>query len=349
MSLVMLAGTCQLAGAQDGPRWFLGFGGGVNLGFTGKPFESRSASGKGAGGGVDAYVGVMTRPNRVGFGIGVQGFSISDRYTDFGRRPYWYPHGSIYFRVADFFVPYLHVGAAYTNAFSPAGGLGIMMPIRLSSRVSLVPNVKLSALKGSLIGNNANKVGFVTSASLGLRFNLGRSGRTKQMAQPEVEPTPASVPAPVPAPETVVKHDTVKVVERIVERVVEKNESVKNYEQHINRELASTVMFATGSSRLTPAAIRILNNVVVFLVQNPGLMILVEGHTDDVGAEDMNFRLSRDRAAAVADYLISSGCDPYRISSMGYGETRPLVPNNSETNRQMNRRVEIHFSSASSQ
>lgn len=344
LSLTILAGTSQLASAQDGPRWFLGLGGGANLGFNGHSFVSRSESGIGAGAGVDAYVGVMTRPNRVGFGIGVQGFSISDRYTDFGRQTYWYPHGNVYFRVADFFVPYIHMGAAYTNAFSPAGGLGIMMPIRISSRVSIVPNVKLSALKGSLLGGD-NKVGMVASASLGLRINLGRAGRAKQMVQPFVEPA-AGVP---PVQETVVVHDTVKVVERIIEKEAPAvSETVKAYEQHVNRELATVVLFETGSYKLSPVASSILNDIVVFLSQNPDLQIFVEGHTDDVGAEDMNLKLSRNRAAAVTDYLISHGANPTRVSSVGYGETLPIVPNNSAANRQMNRRVEVHFSPAAS-
>ena len=68
---------------------------------------------------------------------------------------------------------------------------------------------------------------------------------------------------------------------------------------------------------------------------------MIGGHTDNVGADDMNMTLSDDRAAAVANYLIAHGVDPLRVTSKGYGKTMPVDTNNSEKGRAHNRRVEF--------
>ena len=62
---------------------------------------------------------------------------------------------------------------------------------------------------------------------------------------------------------------------------------------------------------------------------------------DSRGNDDYNFRLSDNRARSVMEYILSQGIDPKRISSKGYGETKPVVPNDTDENRQLNRRVEF--------
>jgi OmpA-OmpF porin, OOP family len=84
-----------------------------------------------------------------------------------------------------------------------------------------------------------------------------------------------------------------------------------------------------------------LANVVKFLVDNPALVIEVAGHTDNKGSEEYNFKLSQKRAQSVIDFLATKGVDKARMSAKGYGASKPLMDNNSETNRQKNRRIEF--------
>ena len=69
--------------------------------------------------------------------------------------------------------------------------------------------------------------------------------------------------------------------------------------------------------------------------------IEIRGHTDNVGGHDANIKLSNDRAAAVKNYLINKGINEPRVRSIGFGETKPLKKNDTDKNRQINRRVEF--------
>ncbi len=84
-----------------------------------------------------------------------------------------------------------------------------------------------------------------------------------------------------------------------------------------------------------------LNRVVKLLKENPAIEIEMGAHTDSYGSDEYNFRLSEERARSVRQYIISQGIAVSRITSHGYGETQPVVSNDSEENRQLNRRVEF--------
>ena len=86
-----------------------------------------------------------------------------------------------------------------------------------------------------------------------------------------------------------------------------------------------------------------LDKVVTYLVNNPAVHVRLSGHTDHIGNNEYNRILSGNRAKSAAAYLISKGIDQNRISTFGYGETRPLVEDLNEEARQNNRRVEIEF------
>ena len=77
------------------------------------------------------------------------------------------------------------------------------------------------------------------------------------------------------------------------------------------------------------------------LKQNPDLKVSVEGHTDNVGSDKSNKTLSENRAKSVMTALISGGIDKSRLSSKGWGETKPVGDNSTEDGRFKNRRVEI--------
>jgi chemotaxis protein MotB len=108
------------------------------------------------------------------------------------------------------------------------------------------------------------------------------------------------------------------------------------------------IVFDTGEARLKPEAAPILTEVGIFIEQRPEVLVEVHGHTDDRpirnGRYPSNWELSADRAAQVARALIARGAAPRQVSVKGFGEYQTLAPNDSETNRLKNRRVEIHFS-----
>jgi outer membrane protein OmpA-like peptidoglycan-associated protein len=81
--------------------------------------------------------------------------------------------------------------------------------------------------------------------------------------------------------------------------------------------------------------------LVQFLTLHKGVRIQISGHTDDVGEGPFNLNLSKKRAQAVVDYLTQQGIARDRLTVAGYGETRPVKPNDSETHRQLNRRIEL--------
>ena len=78
--------------------------------------------------------------------------------------------------------------------------------------------------------------------------------------------------------------------------------------------------------------------------ENPTYHLAISGHTDDVGNDEYNQTLSDKRAAAVRRYLINQGIDENRMTSHGYGETRPIADNKTKQGRALNRRVEFEVS-----
>lgn len=102
------------------------------------------------------------------------------------------------------------------------------------------------------------------------------------------------------------------------------------------------ILFEFGSDRIDPRSFKLLDEVASVLTKNPDVgPVLVEGHTDNVGSREINLKLSKRRAKAVADYLVGKGIDPKRLQSEGYGFDRPVVPNDTPLNRAKNRRTEF--------
>lgn len=104
------------------------------------------------------------------------------------------------------------------------------------------------------------------------------------------------------------------------------------------------VLFEFGRADVKPGAREALARLAGWLQQHPERRVLVEGFTDSVGAESANLQLSRRRAEAVASALAGHGIAADRIRAMGYGEGYPVADNSSDSNRAMNRRVEVYIS-----
>ena len=103
----------------------------------------------------------------------------------------------------------------------------------------------------------------------------------------------------------------------------------------------NNVFFDFDKWDLRPESFIELNRVVKLLNENPGIEIEMSAHTDSRGSDEYNFNLSDKRAKSVMDYIISQGISPSRITSHGYGETKPVAPNETDAGRQLNRRVEF--------
>jgi outer membrane protein OmpA-like peptidoglycan-associated protein len=111
----------------------------------------------------------------------------------------------------------------------------------------------------------------------------------------------------------------------------------------INKDgfIALYINFETGKSDIKSESQPIIDQIVEMLKQNPDLKISVEGHTDNVGSDKSNQSLSENRAKSVMNALISGGIDKSRLSSKGWGATKPIEDNSTEEGRFENRRVEI--------
>jgi outer membrane protein OmpA-like peptidoglycan-associated protein len=103
----------------------------------------------------------------------------------------------------------------------------------------------------------------------------------------------------------------------------------------------SDVLFDTGKYSLRSGAREKLAKVSGIILGHPGLRLEVEGHTDNVGGDDYNQKLSEDRGTAVRDYLTHAGIPENSVTARGFGKTQPVVSNDTAAGRQQNRRVEM--------
>lgn len=101
------------------------------------------------------------------------------------------------------------------------------------------------------------------------------------------------------------------------------------------------IFFATGSAALLPTSNAELDQLSRLLFVNPTLRLELSGHTDNVGDDASNQKLSDQRANAVRDYLLGKGIEAARLVAKGYGESRPMTTNDTEEGRALNRRTEI--------
>lgn len=105
--------------------------------------------------------------------------------------------------------------------------------------------------------------------------------------------------------------------------------------------IALYINFETGKSVIKPESQNIIDQIAEMMIQNPGLKISIEGHTDNAGNAASNQTLSVDRANAAMDALIAKEIDKSRLTAKGFGQNKPIASNDTEEGRALNRRVEI--------
>lgn len=119
--------------------------------------------------------------------------------------------------------------------------------------------------------------------------------------------------------------------------------SVTRQGDNIILNMPSNITFDVDKSDLKPAFHNTLDSVVLVLNEYKSTLITVKGHTDSTGSDDYNQKLSERRALSVAQYLQSKNVAQQRLAAVGYGETRPIAPNNTPEGRAQNRRVELEL------
>ncbi len=103
----------------------------------------------------------------------------------------------------------------------------------------------------------------------------------------------------------------------------------------------NNVFFDTGKSTLRSESYKELNELVEVMQYKKSMKIEISGHTDNVGDDDANLKLSEARANSVRNYLLKKGIEPGRVVAAGYGETKPIAHNDTVEGRQKNRRTEV--------
>jgi OOP family OmpA-OmpF porin len=154
-------------------------------------------------------------------------------------------------------------------------------------------------------------------------IQVGESAPKKKKQKKEEPPPPAPAPAPAPKPKPKLRFSGFKKVGNEI-------------------QLPSPVPYKTGSAELDgdAGAFEILGIVKDYLDKNPDVtMLRIEGHTDSDGDDAMNEQLSKDRAMSATRWLTANGINCKRLVAVGFGETRPIAPNDTPENKQKNRRV----------
>ena len=104
------------------------------------------------------------------------------------------------------------------------------------------------------------------------------------------------------------------------------------------------IQFESGKDIIKKSSYPILDQIVAVMELNPEYHLTISGHTDDLGDDNKNMQLSNDRAAAVGKYITNKGIDTQRITTLGFGETKPIATNQTSKGRAENRRVEFEIS-----
>lgn len=165
------------------------------------------------------------------------------------------------------------------------------------------------------------------------------------------EPSPAAqssivppVPLPVPVAEPVNAADTKDPLAKLQQRVGDDIQVLRG-DGLLRFRMSSELMFGSGDASLSAEGRAALDRLVPELAAEPGVRLLIEGHTDSVPIRSdrfpSNWELSTARAGAVARHLIERGVAPQRLQASGFADTRPLAARDNPVDRGFNRRVEL--------
>lgn len=117
--------------------------------------------------------------------------------------------------------------------------------------------------------------------------------------------------------------------------------SIERDGNNINLIMPGNITFTSGNANIEQSFLSVLDSVVLVLKEFDKTLIVVAGHTDSTGSDALNQRLSERRAQSVSTYLKTAGVITDRIEMIGFGETQPVASNDTQSGKELNRRVEI--------
>lgn len=166
----------------------------------------------------------------------------------------------------------------------------------------------------------------------------------EEPVEPADEPAPAPAPAPVapPAPKDSDGDGVYDNADQCPTTAAGRKVDEKGCEKILREKVSikMNVLFEVAKTDIKPASAAEIKRVADFMTEYPTTKVVIEGHTDAVGSNELNKSLSERRAKAVADALVRDyRIDASRVSSVGYGEERPLADNGTAEGRAQNRRV----------
>ncbi|VAW52417.1 internalin, putative [hydrothermal vent metagenome] len=186
-----------------------------------------------------------------------------------------------------------------------------------------------------------------TLISVSLIKRFGKKSKSKKLKRKEPAERTYAVPEKIiPAAPIIVSYD----VDGDADSVIDKNDQCPDTRANVvvNAEGCSIfqvalegINFENNSAEIKSESTAILNKTAQALISEPGIRVEVQAHTDSVGSKNYNQKLSEKRATSVREYLISQGVTAAQLESKGYGESSPVLSNDTEDGRARNRRVEL--------
>jgi peptidoglycan-associated lipoprotein len=182
------------------------------------------------------------------------------------------------------------------------------------------------------------KAAFLTLSSLTIATALtGCAWLSRTFSSSEAPEEPVAQTAPAPATATPIAQQPASAAPAPVETALPATSS--NGFKEIPG--AGEVKFRSGQVGVVKADQKVLDGVVRWVKENPGAIVLVEGHSDDLGTREENHVVAEKRANSIMRYLIARGLEPARISTTSVGADRPVCTEKSDTCRAKNRRARV--------
>jgi outer membrane protein OmpA-like peptidoglycan-associated protein len=251
------------------------------------------------------------------------------------------------------------------NTNSPIAGLQAGVSYPVTKKLSLGLNTKY------LLHNNETdlKISSATATiehkstafiGIGIEWKFGVKQTPKDIKETkvqEVKPVQKQEPVKELKPEKVIKEEPNEIKEIAVapldsdsDGVIDADDKCQNTPDAIEtdkygcpKNLTLNIQFNYKSTDISDSSQQQISDFVKFLKDNIEYKVTIGGHSDNIGSDMYNLKLSTQRAESVAKAIISQGVDTSRVSYVGYGETRPVASNKTKEGRELNRRIEARL------
>ncbi|MDG1287273.1 MAG: OmpA family protein [Rickettsiales bacterium] len=196
---------------------------------------------------------------------------------------------------------------------------------------------KLEAIGTTIDGRDITLTGIVETQKAQLHAEeIARSVEGIRSVKNQIMVAPPTLPEP----EAIVEDEIADAIAAPEITVEEINKQCEEDLAYVMKE--KTILFASGSSTVDATSLALLEEIATTARNCPQSRIIVNGHTDNIGSEAINKRVSQERANAVADYLRNTAQLPQTIEAVGHGPSTPIASNDTPQGRSQNRRIEFN-------